>query len=107
MAKSKRPARSGGKQRGNAGSIIKTTSRSTASGPARKAGREAISDLPSLKLTGTQDLAAAFPFNAAKPSEYGDAAAAPARGQSTEPPHPAVGSSTLSETNASVKIGKG
>ena len=85
----------------------KTSARSTASGPAKKAGREAISDAATLKLAGTQQLAAEFPFNAAKPSEFGDAAAAPARGQSAEPPDPSVGASTLTETNASLKVGKG
>jgi catalase len=84
---------------------VKTSARSTASGPAKKAGRDAISDAATQKLVGTQLLAAAFPFNAAKPSEFGDGA--PARGQSVEPPDPSVGASTLSETNASLKAGKG
>ena len=110
MAKSKRAASGVGKPRGNGRSakqVVKTSARSTASGPARKPGREAISDAATQKLVGTQQLAAAFPFNAAKPSEFGDAAAAPARGQSAEPPDPSVGGSTLTETNASVKVGKG
>jgi catalase len=60
-----------------------------------------------VKLVGTQMVAASFPFNAAKPSEFGDEAATPAEGQAVEPPHPSVGSSTLTETNASAKVGKG
>ena len=112
MAKSKRAAsRAASSVRrltGNGRSAkeaVKTSARSTASGPAKKAGRDAISDAATQKLVGTQLLAAAFPFNAAKPSEFGDGA--PARGQSVEPPDPSVGASTLSETNASLKAGKG
>ncbi|MES1196466.1 MAG: catalase, partial [Steroidobacter sp.] len=58
-------------------------------------------------MAGTESLAAAFPFNAAKPGEFGDASASPATGQAVEPIHPLVGSSTLSETNASAKAGRG
>ena len=112
MAKSKRAAsRAASSVRrltGNGRSAkqaAKTSARSTASGPAKKAGRDAVSDAATQKLVGTQLLAAAFPFNAAKPSEFGDAA--PARGQSAEPPDPSVGASTLTETNASLKVGKG
>ncbi len=114
MAKSKRAGSRGasGVRRLNsngrsAKETAKTSARSTASGPAKKAGREAISDVATLKLVGTQQLAAEFPFNAAKPSEFGNAAAEPARGQSAEPPDPSVGASTLTETNASLKVGKG
>lgn len=110
MARSKRAASSVRRLTGNGRSAkeaAKTSARSTTSGPATKPGREAISDAATRKLAGTQQLAAAFPFNAAKPSEFGDAAAAPAGGQSVEPPDPSVGASTLTETNASLKVGKG
>ena len=114
MAKSKRPvsrAASGVRRlTGNGRSAkeaAKTSARSTSSGPARKAGHDAITDAATAKLAGTQQLAAEFPFNAAKPSEFGAAAAEPARGQSAEPPDPSAGASTLSETNASLKVGKG
>src|SRR5687767_16025938 len=110
MAKSKRPAsRAASSVRrvtGNGRSAketAKTSARSTASGPAKKAGREAISDPATLKLAGTQQLAAEFPFNAAKPSEFGEAAAKPARGQSAEPPDPSVGASTLKIGRASCR----
>jgi catalase len=50
-------------------------------------------------------VAAAFPHNAAKASEFG--AQSPTRGQAEEPPHPMVTASTLTEANASQKVGKG
>ncbi|MGE0233186.1 MAG: catalase [Flavobacteriaceae bacterium] len=56
-------------------------------------------------MQGTETLAAAFPFNAAKPSEIGDGP--PAQGQAAKPPHPMVGASTLTEGGASPKTGKG
>jgi catalase len=85
----------------------KTSSRSTISGPTAKANAAAITDAATAKLAGTQLLAAAFPFNSAKPTEFGDAAAEPAVGQTAEPPHPVVGASTLAENNASPKVGSG
>ena len=100
---------SGSNARNKAGAadVAKTSARSTASGPAARPTVDAITDAATVKLVGTQTLAASFPFNAAKPSEFGDMAATPAQGQTVEPPHPSVGSSTLTETNASVKVGKG
>jgi catalase len=66
-----------------------------------------VSDAAAAKLLGTEALASAFPFNAAKAAEYGKAADAPPAGQSAEPPDPAVGASTLRETNPSPKVGNG
>jgi catalase len=85
----------------------KSSARSTVSGPTHKIDAGAINDLATAKLAGTEAVAASFPFNAAKPSEFGDAAMEPATGQSVEPPHPMVSGSTLTETNASVKVGSG
>jgi catalase len=93
--------------RTSARSPASSTARSTVSGPARTGSAAAISDAATAKLAGTEALAAAFPFNAAKPSEFGSNARQPAMGQSVEPPHPMVSGSTLTETNASVKAGKG
>jgi len=90
-----------------AAASTKTSARSTVSGPTTKSVPGAIADAASAKLAGTQTLAASFPFNAAKPSEFGKAAMTPATGQTAEPPHPMVGASTLTETNASVKVGRG
>jgi hypothetical protein len=59
----------------------------TVAGPVKAAGR---------KQQGTEALAAAFPSNAAKASEFGAAAQRPARGQSVAAPDPAVSASTRS-----------
>jgi catalase len=66
-----------------------------------------IGDAAIAKLAGTESVAAAMPFNAAKPSEFGDASAQPAVGQAIEAPDPMVGGSTLTEINASQKVGRG
>ena len=66
-----------------------------------------MTDKDLIKMDGVESMAAAFPFNAAKASEYGAASACPAMGQHVEPPHPSVGGSTLTETNASEKLGQG
>ena len=58
-------------------------------------------------MAGTEAVASSFPFNAAKPSEFGKASAQPAVGQTVEPPDPMVTGSTLSESNASEKAGSG
>jgi catalase len=58
-------------------------------------------------MAGTEEVAGAFPFNAAKPTEFGEKARRPAVGQSVEAPDPIVGASTLSESNASEKLGGG
>ncbi len=88
------------------GQSTSSSARSSVSGPARR-DIPAIADAASEKLAGAEAVAGAFPFNAAKPTEFGDAARTPATGQSVEPPDPAVTGSTLSETNASEKVGSG
>jgi catalase len=86
----------------------KTTARTTVSGPARRGAAAGIHDAATAKLAGTDSVAASFPHNTAKPSEFGPAdAMEPATGQAVEPPHPMVSGSTLTETNASEKVGKG
>ena len=60
------------------------------------------------KVAGTQDLASAFPFNPNKAAEYEpDAALAPPEGPSVKPRDPIVGASTVTELNASDKVGSG
>ncbi len=86
-------------------SVAQTSARSTVSGPSHKGGAADVSDLATAKMAGTEAVAAAFPHNAAKPSEFGGGD--PAVGQAVEPPHPIVGASTLSETNPSEKVGSG
>ena len=83
----------------------KSSARSTVSGPAQ--GMTSIVDAAAAKHVGTQAVAASFPFNAAKPTEFGERARDPAVGQAVEPPHPLVSGSTLSEINASPKVGSG
>ncbi|MBV9913087.1 MAG: catalase [Sinobacteraceae bacterium] len=66
-----------------------------------------MQDAATAKIAGTEAVASAFPFNAAKPTEFGEAAREPATGQALEPADPMIGASTLTETNASPKAGKG
>ncbi len=83
----------------------KSSARATVSGSAAKGGKPNASDAPITKAIGTEAVAAAFRFNAVKPSEFGDGP--PATGATVEPPDPAVSGSTLSENNASPKVGSG
>jgi catalase len=78
--------------------------KSTVSGP-RKGPRGGGADAAVRKMQGTQGLAAAFPFNANKPREIGDAAKKPRPGAAVDPPDPSVTASTLTEANASPKVG--
>jgi catalase len=100
-AASKSPAQAkSGKARAG---VARSSARSTVSGPAHKADAQAVNDLAAAKIAGTEAVAAMFPFNKAKPSEFEQATV----GQSADPPHPMVTGSTLTETNASVKAGGG
>jgi catalase len=81
-----------------------SSARSTVSGPSRRSA--GTRDAAAAKMAATELVAEAFPFNAAKPSEFGKAALTPQPGQNVEPPHPSVGGSTLSERNTSAKTGK-
>jgi catalase len=89
------------------GAAAQSSARATVSGPTRKGGIKGVVDAATAKVAGTEALAASFPFNRAKPSEFGEAAREPATGQTVEPPHPVVSASTLTEANASEKVGKG
>ena len=83
------------------------TSRTTVSGPAEPAPAPSHDDVAA-KVAGTQELASAFPFNANKAAEYDPAAAtAPPVGMSATPADPIVGASTVTESNASEKVGSG
>ncbi len=77
----------------------------TKGAPPRDAARERIlAD----KMTATQALSAAMPYNANKAAEHGrDAALAPPEGTTVEPSDPTVSASTVSETTASDKVGAG
>ena len=83
------------------------SSRPTVGGPA-ESGKPASTDVLAEKVAATGDLAAAFPFNANKASEYDPAAAvAPPAGAFVKPQDPIVGASTVSEANGSDKAGSG
>src|SRR4029078_3033006 len=90
-----------GSKKTTAARRAQTSSRTTTNGPSRRSS--VVRDAASAKMAATELVAEAFPFNAAKPSEYGKAALAPQAGQSVEPPDPSVGSSTLSERNSTHK----
>jgi catalase len=85
----------------------KTSARSTVSGPARPRKGAAPDDAVERKLSGTQALVAAMPFNPNKPGEHGKAALQPQPGATAKPPEPVVTASTVRETVASEKLGRG
>ena len=104
------PTRTGAKQPSRSSAdtsphATRTSARSTQSGPARKSVSTTSTDVAAAKMAATDAVAAAFSFNAAKPSEFGDAQR-PATGQVVEPSDSMVTGSTLTEANASAKVGK-
>lgn len=81
-------------------------SRPSSSGPAKP--RPDLSDALESKADATEGLALARPFNELKPAEFDPAAhVAPVEGPAFEPDDPAATGSTLSEANASAKVGTG
>ena len=106
---SKKPAAKApiAKSKPSTGSSARSSARSTVGGPTHKGSVENIVDAATSKAEGTEAMAAAFPFNAAKPSEFGDNARRPATGQAIEAPLTIVSGSTLTEVNASEKVGEG
>src|SRR5687767_11429748 len=100
MAKSSRPGKTATRK------STARNSRTTVSGPAEPdaSGAGDIAE----KATGAQDLASAFSFNPNKAAEYdSEAALAPLEGASVKSADPIVGASTVSEVNASEKVGSG
>ena len=81
---------------------------STMGGPAeRSASATAFDDLTA-KMTGTEELAASLPVNLNKALEYDPVAAvSPEPGVGVMAHDPLVGSSTITESNASDKVGSG
>jgi len=109
MATNKKPTHSStrkGERKSSSGGAM-TSARSTASGPARKGNSRALGDAASETQAGTEALAAAIPFNANKPSEYGPAAARPPAGAAVATQDARVTGSTLTEATASAKAGAG
>src|SRR5690349_5390853 len=86
---------------------VKTSARSTVSGPSSKAPTLDPTDVAARKFAAVGELAAAMPENPTKAGEYGDAAREPQEGAHLEPRDPAAGGSTLTETNPSAKVGAG
>ena len=88
-------------------SVAKAASRNTASGPAHPTDASP-SDPLAQKAADTETLASAVVENPNKPGEFGRAGAInPPTGFTVEPPSPDVGASTLTERNASDKVGSG
>lgn len=80
--------------------------RSTLSGAAHP-DQPVSRDVLLAKVAASQDLAKSFPFNPNKPSEYDTAALSPEPGAFSEPRDPLATASTVSESNASDKVGSG
>nr|MBA3340171.1 catalase [Geodermatophilaceae bacterium] len=88
-------------------STAKAASRNTASGPTHPAPAPAGDQLAE-KMAATEALASAMPHNTIKAGEFGrDNAVAPPTGETVDPTSPTVGTSTVSEGNASAKTGTG
>jgi catalase len=95
MAKKKAPA------------PAKAASRNTASAPSHPSKAPA-DDILARKASDTNSLAASVPFNPNKPGEFGrEHAVNPPTGFSVDAESPVVGSSTVTESNASDKTGTG
>ncbi|WP_432378304.1 catalase [Duganella sp. P38] len=75
--------------------------------PSRLGPPNPVADQLLQKNTGDDKLAAAMPFNATKPLEYGEAAYTPHVGETHAPVSPLVTASTSTETVASPKVGDG
>ncbi len=85
----------------------KSASRNTFSAPSNPSA-PSRDDVLAVKAADTQDLAASVPFNTNKPGEFGrDNAVSPPAGFAVDAASPMVGSSTVSEMNASDKTGSG
>ena len=84
-----------------------TSAHSTVGGPAGDDSAPGVTDAATAKMAGTQELAAAMPFNSTKPGEYGEAAGTPQLGAVAKPPDPRVTGSSLTENILSPKVGAG
>jgi catalase len=87
---------------------VKSSSRATVSGPSVKAGKAKAlaNDQLALKAAATAELAAAFPYNAAKDAEYDpERATDPPAGQTQAPTFEGALASTLTEASTSPKAG--
>ena len=102
MAKSRRPRREESRR------LATRNSRTTVSGPADAGSAEAAVDTLASKLLGTNELSVSLPFNPLKAAEYEpQVLEGPEEGPSVTPRDPIVGASTVTERNASDKVGSG
>ncbi len=86
----------------------KAEAKPSASGPARPSVDVRALDKLESKMAATDDLARSMSFNALKALEFDPAAhKSPGEGEAFEPADPLVGASTVTETNASDKVGSG
>ena len=105
MAKKKAPAKPSSAGRKTGGS--KAPPPGTSSAPSHPVPPPG-DDMVAAKAAATEELVASIPFNSNKPGEFGaDNAVSPPMGFSVEASSPAVGSSTVSESNGSDKTGTG
>jgi catalase len=90
-----------------AAAVVASSGRSTVSGPSLPPDPQLVrgSDLPAAKFAGTGLLAQGIPSNPNKALEYGPDAAEPPQGATVDPARPEITGSTLSEANASQKLG--
>jgi catalase len=84
----------------------KTTARSTVSGPSRT-GTTDLADAHVAKFEGMDELARQMPHNPNKAAEHGRASLEPPQGATAKPADPSVTASTLTESEASPKVGSG
>ena len=85
----------------------KAAARGTMSGPRSLPQGADLTDRAVARLAATATLAQSMPVNENKAQEYGEASREPAAGAMVTPPDPALMGSTLTETNASPKVGAG
>jgi catalase len=83
----------------------KSAPKATVSGPAKPSPSPATPDARARARKGADALAAAFPFNAQKPNEFGKASRTPAEGASAEAIDSGATASTVSETTTTSKTG--
>ena len=100
-AKSKKPASPPKK------SAAKASAKSSVSGSRRGTSAARAEDAAAAKMAATNEMAAAFPFNANKKAEHGKLALQPPEGEHVAPSDERAAASTLSETASSDKVGKG
>lgn len=84
-----------------------SSARSTVGGPSGGDPPALKSDALTRKMADTQNLVSRFPHNTNKASEYGAGSAEPQRGATARPASPDVTASSLTESHASAKAGKG